>query len=45
MATLNQHYSSKKTNTTVRKTFMVPLNELYVEPGFNIRDIDQEHVE
>lgn len=45
MATLNQHYSSKKTNTTVRKTFMVPLNELYVEPGFNIRDIDPEHVE
>lgn len=45
MATLNQHYSSKTTNTTVRKTFMVPLNEIYVEPGFNIRDIDPEHVE
>lgn len=45
MATLNQHYSSKTTNTTVRKTFMVPLNEIYVEPGFNIRDIDNEHVE
>lgn len=45
MATLNQHYSSKTTNTTVRKTFMVPLNEIYIEPGFNIRDIDQEHAE
>lgn len=45
MATLNQHYSSKTTGTTVRKTFMVPLNELYVEPGFNIREIDAEHVE
>ncbi|MGE6587916.1 hypothetical protein ACQKFC_27495, partial [Raoultella planticola] len=22
----------------------VPLSELYVEPGLNIRDIDQEHV-
>lgn len=45
MATLNQHYNSKTTGTTVRKTFLVPLNELYVEPGFNVRDIDQEHVE
>jgi ParB/RepB/Spo0J family partition protein len=45
MATLNQHYASKNTGTTVRKTFMVPLNELYVQPGNNVRDIDQEHVE
>ena len=45
MATLNQHYSSKTTGTTVRKTFLVPLNELYVQPGFNVRDIDQEQVD
>lgn len=45
MATLNQHYSTKTTGTTVRKTFMVPLSELYVQPGFNVRDIDAEQVE
>lgn len=45
MATLNQHYASKNTGTTVRKTFMVPLDELYVQPGNNVRDIDPEHVE
>lgn len=45
MATLNQHYSSKTTGTTVRKTFMVPLCELYVEDGNNVRDINTDHVE
>lgn len=45
MATLNQHYNTKQTGTTARKTFLVPLNELYVEEGFNVRDIDREHVE
>ena len=41
-------YKSKDKNgteTTVKKTFLVPLSELYVEPGFNVRDIDQAHVE
>lgn len=45
MATLNQHYNTKQTGTTVRKTFLVPLNEIYVEEGFNVRDIDAEHVQ
>lgn len=48
MASLSQFYNSKDKNgteTTVKKTFLVPLSELYVEPGFNVRDIDQAHVE
>jgi hypothetical protein len=28
----------------VNRTFIVPLKELYVEPGLNIREIDQDHV-
>lgn len=48
MSSLSQLYKSKDKNgteTTVKKTFLVPLAEIYVEPGFNVREIDQEHVE
>lgn len=48
MSSLSILYKSKDKNgteTTVKKTFLVPLSELYVEPGFNVRDIDQAHVE
>lgn len=48
MSSLSLHYKSKDKNgtgTTVKKTFLVPLNEIYVEPGFNVREIDQVHVE
>lgn len=48
MSSLSILYKSKDKNgteTTVKKTFLVPLSELYVEPGFNVRDIDQTHVE
>lgn len=47
MSTLSQLYKQKDkngTDTTTRKTFLVPVSELYVEPGFNVREIDQEHV-
>ena len=47
MSSLYQHYNQKNKNGTgikVNRTFIVPLSELYVEPGLNIRDIDQEHV-
>ena len=47
MSSLYQHYNQKDKNGTgikVNRTFIVPLNELYVEPGLNIREIDQEHV-
>ncbi|WP_313481460.1 ParB/RepB/Spo0J family partition protein [Atlantibacter hermannii] len=48
MSSLSQLYKSKDKNgteTTVKKTFLVPLAEIYVEPGFNVREIDQVHVE
>jgi ParB-like chromosome segregation protein Spo0J len=48
MSSLSQLYKYKDQNgteTTVRKTFLVPLSEIYVEPGYNVRDIDQAHVE
>lgn len=47
MATLGQMYANKDTREgiAVNKTFMVPFDKLYVEEGYNIRDIDQEHVE
>ncbi|MFY7420160.1 ParB/RepB/Spo0J family partition protein [Enterobacter cloacae complex sp. IR5428] len=48
MSSLSQLYKQKDKNgteTTVKKTFLVPLSEIYVEPGFNVREIDQLHVE
>lgn len=48
MSSLSQLYKQKEKNgteTTVKKTFLVPLSEIYVEPGFNVREIDQLHVE
>ncbi|WP_430690882.1 ParB/RepB/Spo0J family partition protein [Klebsiella quasipneumoniae] len=47
MSSLYQHYNQKDKNGTgikVNRTFIVPLKELYVEPGLNIREIDQDHV-
>jgi len=48
MSSLSQLYKYKDQNgseTTTRKTFLVPLSEIYVEPGYNVRDIDLAHVE
>lgn len=45
MSTLGQIYKNGGTGVTVKKTHMVPLNELFIEAGFNVRDIDPEHVE
>lgn len=47
MTTLSQLYKQKDKNGTgakVNKAYVVPVSELYVEPGFNVREIDQEHV-
>lgn len=44
---LSRHYKQKDKNgteTTVNKAYVVPVSELYAEPGFNVREIDQEHV-
>ncbi len=40
---LYKHKDKNGTGTVVNKTY-VPLSELYVEPGLNIREIDQDHV-
>lgn len=47
MTSLSILYKGKDKNgtgTKVNKTYMVPMSELYVEPGYNVREIDQEHV-
>ncbi|MFV8925452.1 DNA-binding protein [Serratia fonticola] len=48
MTTLSQLYKQKEKNgtgTTVKKTFMVPYEELYLEPGDNMRPLNQEWAE
>ncbi|ORM60868.1 chromosome partitioning protein ParB [Pantoea brenneri] len=48
MSTLARIYDDKKnsdTDITTRKTYLVGVDELYVETNYNIRDIDQTHVE
>ena len=45
MATIGQMYKAGTTDAKPRKVFFVPLSELYVEDGYNIRDVDQVHVE
>lgn len=44
MSSLSNLYKSGDTETTVKKTYMVPLEELYIEDGYNVREINQEHV-
>ncbi|MDR6350857.1 DNA-binding protein [Pantoea sp. SORGH_AS_0659] len=48
MSTLSLIYKEKDkndTNITTRKTYLLGVSELYIEPGYNVRDIDQAHVE
>ncbi|AWP32163.1 chromosome partitioning protein ParB [Pantoea vagans] len=48
MSTLARIYDDKKnsdTDITTRKTYLLGVDELYVETNYNIRDIDQIHVE
>ncbi|MEN4831771.1 dATP/dGTP pyrophosphohydrolase domain-containing protein [Pantoea vagans] len=48
MSTLARVYDDKKnsdTDITTRKTYLLGVDELYVENNYNIRDIDQTHVE
>lgn len=48
MSTLERLYKNKAEsgkNITTRKTFLVGVDELYIEPGYNVRDIDQAHAE
>lgn len=48
MTNLAKIYDNKgknDTNITTRKTYLLSVDELYVETGYNIREIDQTHVE
>ncbi|MGC6389683.1 ParB/RepB/Spo0J family partition protein [Ewingella sp. S1.OA.A_B6] len=48
MATLSQHYKQKDKNgtgTTVKKTYMVPYEELYTVEGEQGRPLNMEHAE
>ncbi|WP_343463030.1 ParB N-terminal domain-containing protein [Pantoea sp.] len=48
MSSLSLIYKDKDkndTNITTRKTYLLSVDELYVENGYNIREIDQTHVE
>lgn len=48
MSTLARIYDDKKnsdTDITTRKTYLLGVDELYVETNYNIRNIDQTHVE
>lgn len=36
MASLSQLYSSKESGLTTKKTFLVPLSEIYAEEGYNV---------
>ncbi|KEY42679.1 chromosome-partitioning protein parB [Pantoea agglomerans] len=48
MSTLARIYDDKKnsdTDITTRKTYLLGVDELYVETNYNIRDIDHTHVE
>lgn len=47
MASLSQRYANKETRDgiTVNKTYLVPVDQLYLELGYNIRDADEQHVE
>ncbi len=47
MTNLARIYDNKaktETNITTRKTYLLGVDELYVETGYNIREIDQDHV-
>ena len=48
MATLSQRYSARESigsDIATRKTFLVPLDEIYIEEGFNVRELSQENIE
>ncbi|KQN53185.1 DNA-binding protein [Erwinia sp. Leaf53] len=48
MTTLSQRYKQKDkigSDMTTKKTYMVPIGEIFLEEGSNIRSVDQEHAE
>ena len=45
LAKIYDNKGKNDTNITTRKTYLLGVDELYVETGYNIREIDQTHVE
>ena len=47
MQTLSKRYANAETRNgiAVNRTYLVPLDQLYLEPGYNIRNADEQHVE
>lgn len=47
MTTLSKRYANAETRNgiAVNKTYLVPVDQLYLEPGYNIRDANEQHVE
>jgi ParB family chromosome partitioning protein len=44
MPSLGQLYNDKDAGLTTRKTYNVPLEKIYAEDGYNVRELNQAHV-
>jgi len=44
LSIVHKNREESATDIVPRKTYFAGLKEFYVEPGYNVRDIDQEHV-
>lgn len=44
---IGQAYKKEATELDIKsnKTFMVPVEHIFIEDGFNVRDLDQEHIQ
>lgn len=45
MPSLGQLYNDKDAGLTTRKTYNVPVASIYAEEGYNVRELNQAHVE
>lgn len=45
LSIVHKNRDGSATDIVPRKTYYAGLKEFYVEPGYNVRDIDQQHVE
>lgn len=44
MPSLGQLYNDKDAGLTTRKTYNIPLDKIYAEDGYNVRELNQAHV-
>ena len=45
MPSLGQLYNDKESGLTTRKTYNVPISSIYAEEGYNVRELNQAHVD